>query len=91
MNILSKKPIKNPKLSIIEHVGGIYATINREKFWEIDRSVAEVLKMCDGKKTIEQIARRIASIIDEKVEKILPILMDMLNELEKNSLITYED
>jgi len=91
MDILKKIPVKNPKAKIIEYIGRIYVTIDGQRFWEIDRSVLEVMKMCNGKKTIEDIAREIARIIESNVESVIPTLLDMLSELEKNELIYYKE
>lgn len=87
--ILEKKPKMNENLKIIEYIGSYYATFDGERIWEIDTSTYAVLKMCDGTKTVEEIAEEIAKIIDSKKEDIIPTLQKMLEELEKNKFITF--
>jgi len=91
METLKRVPVKNPRVKTIEYIGRIYATIDGQRFWEIDRSVLEVMKMCDGTRTVEDIAREIARIIEASVESVIPTLVDMLTELEKNGLIFYKN
>jgi len=84
-----KKPKINENLKIIEYIGSYYATFDGERIWELDPSTYAVLRMCDGKKTVEMIADEIAQAIDSKREDVLPTLKKMLEELEKNRFITF--
>ena len=88
-SILEKKPKMNENLKIIEYIGSYYATFDGERIWEIDTSTYAVLQMCDGTKTVEQIAEQIARIIEAKKEDVIPTLKRMLEELEKNEFITF--
>ena len=87
--ILKKKPKINENLKIIEYIGSYYATFDGERIWEIDTSTYAVLEMCDGTKTVEQIAEEIAKIIEAKKEDVIPTLQRMLEELEKNKFIRF--
>jgi bisphosphoglycerate-independent phosphoglycerate mutase (AlkP superfamily) len=88
-DILEKKPKMNEKLKVIKYIESYYATFDGEKIWELDTSAYAVLKMCDGTKTVEQIAEEIAKIIESKKEDVIPTLQRMLEELEKNKFIKF--
>jgi len=87
--MLDKKPKMVKNLKIIEYIGSLYATTDGEKIWEIDRVVYEVLKLCDGKRTVEEIAEELAREAEVKKEDIIPLITDMIKELEKRNFIEY--
>jgi len=84
-----KKPTKVKRLKIIDHIGTLYATFNGSATWEVDKLAYAILKMCDGSKTIDEIAKDIAkkTNIDEKDVKVT--LMDIIKEMEKLKFIDY--
>ena len=84
-----KRPLLSKNLKIIEYVGILYATFDGEKIWEIDKGTYAVMRMCDGKKTVEEIAKEIAKKIDSSVEDVLPTLERILSDLEKHKFITF--
>ena len=45
--------------------------------------------MCDGTKTVDEIAEIIAKKIEMKVEDVKPTLLDILKELENLKFIDY--
>jgi len=85
----NKKPLLAKNLKIIEYVGILYATFDGERIWEIDKGTYAVMRMCDGKKTVKEIAKEIAEKIDSNVEDVLPTLERILSELEKHKFITF--
>lgn len=84
-----KIPVKSKDLKVINYINTLYATFDGSNIWEIDRTSYSILRMCDGTRTVEQIAREIARKIDMKVEDVKPTLTDILNELEKHKFIEY--
>jgi hypothetical protein len=84
-----RKPIKNKNLKVIDYINTLYATVNGNSLWEIDKSTFSILRMCDGTKTVDQIAMEIAQKIDMKVEDVMPTLLNILNEMERLKFIEY--
>jgi hypothetical protein len=84
-----RKPIKNKNLKVIDYINTLYATVNGNSLWEIDKSTFSILRMCDGTKTVDQIANEIAQKIDMKVEDVMPTLLNILNEMERLKFIEY--
>jgi hypothetical protein len=84
-----RKPLKAKNLKVIDYINKLYATFDGSSLWEIDKSTFSVLKMCDGTKTVDQIAEEIARKIDMKVEDVVPTLIDILREMENLKFIDY--
>ncbi len=84
-----RRPFKAKNLKVIDYINTLYATFDGSSMWEIDKSTFSVLKMCDGKKTVDQIAGEIAEKIEMNVEDVLPTLQDILKEMEKLKFIEY--
>jgi len=84
-----KRPLKVKRLKIIDHIGTLYATFNGSTMWEVDKVAYAVLKMCDGTKTVNQIAQDIAKKTNLDVEDVKVTLMDIFKEMEKLEFITY--
>lgn len=82
-------PLKSKNLKVINYINTLYATFDGSSMWEIDRTSYSVLRMCDGTRTVDQIAHEIARKIDMKVEDVRPTLKDILGELEKHKFIEY--
>ena len=90
-SIISKKPVKSPTLKIIDHVGILYGTVNGEKLWEVDKVAWEILKMCDGKKTVDQIVWTVSKKFQIDMEEIKPIVIAIMNELKRIEFIDLVD
>ena len=84
-----RRPLKTKNLKIIDYINTLYATFDGSSMWEIDKSSFGVLKMCDGTRTVDKIAKDIAKKINMNVDDIKVTLNDILNELEKLKFITY--
>ncbi len=84
-----KKPKMNKNLKVIEYIGSLYATIDGEKIWEMDRGTWEILKMCDGTKTVRELARELAKIIDSTEDEVMPALEKLLKEFEEHGFIEW--
>jgi aminopeptidase-like protein len=84
-----RRPLKAGNLKIIDYINNLYATFDGSSMWEIDKSTFGVLKMCDGKRTVDDIAKEIAKRIKMNADDVIITLKDILNELEKLKFITY--
>ncbi len=84
-----KRPLKAKHLKVIDYINTLYATLDGNSMWEIDKSSFGVLKMCDGKRTIDDIAKEIAKQIKMNVDQVKVTLREILNELEERRFITY--
>jgi len=82
-------PLKSKNLKVINYINILYATIDGNSLWQIDKSTFAVLKMCDGTMTVDQIAVEIAKKIDMKVEDVMPTLLDILRDMERLKFIEY--
>jgi len=84
-----RRPLKAKNLKIIDYINTLYATFDGSSMWEIDRSSFGVLQLCNGNRTVDEIAKEIAKKIKMNVEDVIMTLKDILNELEKLKFITY--
>jgi hypothetical protein len=82
-------PVKSKDLKVISYINTLYATFDGSRLWELDKTSYTVLRMCDGTKTVDEIAREIARKIDMQVEDVMPTLKTILDELERNKFIQY--
>jgi len=81
--IISKKPLKSKNLKVIDHVGVLYGTVDNERLWEIDKVAWEILKICDGTKTVDQIIWMMSKRFEVDMEEVKPIVIAIVNELER--------
>ncbi|MCX8179719.1 MAG: PqqD family protein [Candidatus Aenigmarchaeota archaeon] len=86
---LERKPLKSKRLKIISNIGGYFATFDGSRVWELDPAVNYVLTLCDGSRSIKEIAQEIAKAIEADADTVTPTLLNMLLELEKNGFIEY--
>jgi len=84
-----RRPLKAKNLKIIDYINTLYATLDGNSMYEIDKSSYGVLKMCDGTKTIDEIAKDIAKKIKMNVDHVKVTLKEILGELEKLKFIKY--
>ena len=82
-------PLKAKNLKVIDYIDTLYATFDGSSMWEIDKSSFGVLQMCNGNRTIDEIAKEIAKKIKMNVDDVKVTLIEILNELEKLNFITY--
>ena len=90
-DLISRKPIKSPNLKVIDHVGILYGTVDNEKLWEIDKVAWEILKMCDGSKTVDQIIWTLSKKFEIEMEEIKPIVMAVVDELDRIKFINFKE
>jgi len=83
------RPIKNSKLLIIDYLGIYYATLDRERWWEIEDWIVKLLKLCDGKTTVDQLAEKLAKMAEVKKEDLKPTLKSILKELKEKQIIKF--
>jgi len=84
-----RRPLKARNLKVIDYINTLYATLDGNSMWEIDRSSFGVLQMCDGERTVDKIAKEISKKIKMNVDDVKVTLRDILNELEERKFITY--
>lgn len=84
-----KVPVKNPKAKIIEFKGTLYASVEGQLF-EIDRAAFNILKMCNGKNTLENIIDTISKKIGFPKEEVANVVSNIIKELEERNLIYWE-
>lgn len=89
MDEFTKKPIKSSKLKIISNIGSLYATFDGSRVWEIDPGINFILTLCDGNRSVDEIADEIAKGIEANQEDVKSTLINILTELEKNGFISY--
>jgi hypothetical protein len=83
-----KKPTKAKNLKIIDHMGTYYATFDGSKIWKVEKWIFKLLMMCDGKKTFDEIAEKIAKISGFSTEEIHIGLKPVFEELEKQGFVS---
>ena len=84
-----KRPKKAENLKIIEHVGGLYATFDGEQYWRMEKWAFEILKLCDGRKTISEVARILAEELQMDLDDVIRGLKPIFEEFEKAGFIKY--
>jgi hypothetical protein len=84
-----KKPLKAKNLKIIDYIGTYYATFDGTKYWTVEKYIFKLLMMCNGKKTLDQIAEEIARISGFPLEEIKVGLKPIFEEFERTGFITY--
>jgi hypothetical protein len=84
-----KKPLKSKRLKVIDYIGTLYATFNGSSMWKIDKVAFEILKMCNGRKTVEEIVKEVSEKTRLKKDEVKPVVEDILNELERKKFIEW--
>jgi hypothetical protein len=85
----NKKPLKSKRLKVIDYIGTLYATFNGSSMWKIDKVAFEILKMCDGKRTVEEMVKEVSEKTKLKKEEVEPVIENILNELERMGFIEW--
>ena len=84
-----KRPKKAENLKIIEHIGSLYATFDGEQYWRMEKWAFEILRLCDGRKSISEIARILAEELQMNAEDVIRGLKQILEEFERVGFIKY--
>ena len=84
-----KRPKKAENLKIIEHIGSLYATFDGEQYWRMEKWAFEILRLCDGRKSISEIARILAEELQMNEEDVIRGLKPILEEFERVGFIKY--
>jgi len=84
-----KVPLKAKKLKIIDHLGTLYATFDGSSVWKIDKVAFGILKMCDGKKTVEKIVEDVAKMATVRPKELKPVMKEIFGNLEKMNFIEW--
>jgi hypothetical protein len=82
-----KKPMKAKKLKIIDHMGTYYATFDGSKIWKVEKWIFNLLMMCNGKKTYDEIAQEIVTNFGLPFDDVRKGLIPIFEELERDGLI----
>ncbi len=83
------KPVKAKNLKVIDHLGTLYATFNGSSMWKLDKVAFGILRMCDGKRSVEDIVNELAKRISHKPEDVKPVVEEILNELTKMKFVEW--
>jgi len=89
VEILNKRPLKSKKLKIIDYLGTYYATFDGTSTWKVEKWLFNLIRLCDGKKTFEQIAEHISRLAEVSIEDSRRNLKEILDELERERFISY--
>jgi len=76
-----KKPLKSDKVKIIDHLGTLYATLDNNSLWKIEYAAYNVWKVCDGKRTVDELVNDLSKEIGHKPEDVRPVVEKILNQL----------
>lgn len=85
----AKRPMKAKNLKVIDHLGTLYATFDGSSIWRMDKVAFGILKMCDGKKTVDRIVEEVARMINHKPEDVKPVIDNILNDLARMNFIKW--
>ena len=84
-----KKPVKAKNLKVIDQLGTLYATFDGSAIWKIDKIAFGLLRMCDGKKTFDQISEEVAFKSNLKLEDVKNAIKPIFDELTKMKFIEW--
>jgi aminopeptidase-like protein len=84
-----RRPKKAENLKIIEHIGSLYATFDGEQYWRMEKWAFEILRLCDGRKSISEIARILSEELQMNEEDVIRGLKPILEEFERVGFIKY--
>ena len=85
----NKKPLKSKKVKVIDYLGTYYATINGSSLWEMDKAAFAIWKLCDGKKTFEELVEIVSKKSGIKAEELKPLVKKILEELTELGFIEW--
>ena len=86
---MEKRPVKAKNLKIIDHLGTLYATFDGSSLWRMDKVAFGILRMCDGRRTFDDIVEEIAKRINHKPKDVKPVIRKILKELEERKFIEW--
>lgn len=84
-----KKPLKSDKVKIIDHLGTLYATLDGNSLWKIEYATYNVWKVCDGKKTVDELVDNLSKEIGHKPEDVRPVIEKILHQLEELNFLRW--
>jgi hypothetical protein len=84
-----KRPLKSKNLKIIDYKDTYYATFDGTKYWKVEKWLFRLLKLCNGKRTVDEIAKEISKISGFPEDQIKIGLRPILEELEREKFIVY--
>lgn len=84
-----KKPLKSNKVKIIDHLGTLYATLDSNSLWKIDYATYNVWKVCDGKRTVEELVNDLSKEIGHKPEDVRSVVDKILNQLTELNFLEW--
>jgi hypothetical protein len=84
-----KKPLKSSKVKIIDHLGTLYASIGGDSLWKLDYAAYNVWRVCDGKRTVDEIVNDLAKEIGHKPEDVKPVVEKILSQLSELNFLEW--
>jgi hypothetical protein len=85
----NQRPTKVKNLKIIDHIGTLYATFDGTTVWKMDKVAFGVLKMCDGKRTVDDIVGDISRMAAVSPEELKPVIEEMLRDFDSKRFIEW--
>lgn len=85
----NQRPAKVKNLKIIDHIGTLYATFDGTTVWKMDKVAFGVLKMCDGKRTVDDIVGDISRMAAVSPEELKPVIEEMLRDFDSKRFIEW--
>ncbi len=87
--MIERRPLKSKRLKIIDHLGTLYATFDGSSVWKLDKVSYGIMKMCDGRKTVDEIVSEVAKRALVKEEDLKPVIKEMFDEMTKMNFIEW--
>jgi len=84
-----KKPMKAKNLKVIDQLGTLYATFDGSSIWKVDKVAFGILRMCDGKKTVDEIVNQVSERISHRPEDVKPVIEKILRELTELKFVEW--
>ena len=84
-----KKPLKSKNLKIIDHKGTLYATFDGVNYWRLEKYIYNLLKLCNGKRSFDEIVQNVAERAGLSIEDVRVALKPIFDEFEKDGFIIY--
>ncbi len=83
------RPVKAKDLKIIQYMNNYFATFDGKRLWRIEKWVAELLKMCNGKRTFSTLVKELSHITGLEEDKMEEGLKKILDELREKGFVVY--
>lgn len=87
--MIDKKPVSKKGIKVGKEGERIFITVDEQKFYEIPQSIYFLLCICDGTKTVKQMAEMLSKDSGTSLEEAEKILQTVLDELTKAGFVEW--